>query len=81
MIEPTEEYGYQYLEIVQETRQSLDSEFAAASDELTLPLRLFNLRRAHKRDAEVNAQLDGVFTSIIAGDFTTARAVLDGLEG
>lgn len=81
IIEPTEEFGYQRLEIVQETRQSLDTAFTATSDDLILPLRLFKLRRAHEDDADINAQLDEVFNAIVAGDLTDARTILDGLDG
>ncbi|MBZ0292597.1 MAG: glycoside hydrolase family 99-like domain-containing protein [Anaerolineae bacterium] len=80
MIEPTEETGYQYLEIVQETRQSLDSEdFQFTADDLRLPLQLFNLRKAHADNAEAQTQLDEVFDAIIAGDLDTARAILESL--
>jgi hypothetical protein len=76
-IEPTEEYGYQYLEIIQETRQSLDSNFRIIADDLRLPMRLFLARRAFAGDDEVNAELDRAFAAIIADDLTTAQAILD----
>ncbi len=81
MIEPTEEYGYQYLDIVQETRHALDAAFSATPDDLTLPLRLFMLRRAHAGDADINTQLDALFELLIAGDFGAARADLNRLGG
>jgi hypothetical protein len=76
-LEPTIEYGYQYLEIVQEARQKLDGGFAPTADDLQLPMRLLQLRRAYAGDADVNAQLDNVFPAIIAGDLATAREILD----
>ncbi|MFN8451204.1 MAG: glycoside hydrolase family 71/99-like protein [Anaerolineae bacterium] len=76
IIEPTEEFGYQYLEIVQETRRSLESGFAPTADDLRLPLALFNARRAHAGDAEANAQLDEAFQALISGDTDAARAIL-----
>lgn len=79
-IEPTEEYGYQYLEIIQGTRQTLDSGFSAAPDDLRLPLRLLELRRAHQGDAEINTRLDEVFNAIVAGDVGTAQGILDNPE-
>lgn len=76
-IEPTEEFGYQYLEIVQETRRSLnEGDFEFTAEQLTLPLQLFNLRKAYTGDAEVNAQLDQVFDVIIAGDIESATRIL-----
>jgi hypothetical protein len=76
-LEPTIEYGYQYLEIVQEARQKLDGGFAPTADDLQLPMRLLQLRRAYAGDADINAQLDNVFSAIIAGDLATAREILD----
>jgi hypothetical protein len=75
-IEPTEEYGYQYLEIIQAARHEMDSDFAAGADDLRLPLRLYELRRSHAGDAEVNAQLDVASEAIIAGDLVTAQGLL-----
>ncbi|MEP7294175.1 MAG: glycoside hydrolase family 71/99-like protein, partial [Chloroflexota bacterium] len=75
-IEPTEEYGYQYLEIIQSTRQTLDAAFSADPDALRLPLQLLELRRAHADDAEVNAALDEVFSAIVSGDLTAAREII-----
>lgn len=77
MIEPTEEYGYQYLAMIQETRRNLDTDFEPTPDDLTLPLRLFEARRAYADDSTVNAELDQVFDAIVTGDLDTARDILD----
>jgi hypothetical protein len=77
MIEPTKQTGYQYLEIVQNTQRTLDAtDFAFTAEDLTLPLQLYNLRKAHADDADVQARLDEVFIAIIAGDLAEARAML-----
>jgi hypothetical protein len=76
-IEPTDEYGYQYLEIVQEQRRALTSVFQYTSEDLTIALELFNLRRAHEGNAEVNAELDAAFEAIIQGDMETARSIIE----
>ena len=77
-IEPTEEFGYRYLEVVQEARRATDrAGFRFAADDLRLPLRLFQLRQKHANDAEANARLDQVFDAILAGDLDLARAILD----
>ena len=78
MIEPTVEYGYQYLEMVQAARRSVDADFPYTADDLRLPLQLFELRKANRRDAAVNQTLDAVFEAIIVSDLTTARGLLDG---
>ncbi|MBN1641098.1 MAG: hypothetical protein JXA09_07670 [Anaerolineae bacterium] len=76
-IEPTEEFGYRYLEMVQETRREIDrSGFSYTADDLRLPLQLFELRNQYAQDADVQARLDGVFDAVLAGDLDTARAIL-----
>jgi hypothetical protein len=71
-IEPTEETGYHYLEIVQETRRNLDPFFTFKPDNLQLPLRFFQLRKEHPDDP----RLDEVFNAIISGDIETAISIL-----
>jgi hypothetical protein len=79
IIEPTEETGYQYLEIVQEYRTALDSEgFDFTPDDLRLPLEIFELRKAHAGDAEANARLDEAAAALLGGDTGTARDLLTG---
>ncbi|MBN2391674.1 MAG: hypothetical protein JXR84_13195, partial [Anaerolineae bacterium] len=77
IIEPTEEFGYRYLEIVQETRRGMaDGDFTFAAEDLRLPIQLFNLRREYDGDAAVNARLDEAFTALIAGDVDSAAAII-----
>lgn len=71
-IEPTEENGYRYLAIVQETRHNLDAEFAFTPDDLQLPLQLFRLRKEHPDDA----RLDEAFEAMVAEDVETASTLL-----
>jgi len=81
IIEPTEEFGYQYLEILQETRRAqLDAEFAFTAADLQLPLQLFKLRKEHSGSVEINTQLDEVFAAVQHGDVETARALLGAIE-
>lgn len=79
-IEPTEEYGYQYLEMLQEMRGSVDASFATTPDALRLPLRLLNARRASVGDAEANAQLDEAFAALVSGDTASAQSILANFE-
>jgi hypothetical protein len=80
-IEPTEEFGYRYLERVQATRRTTDPEgFPFAAEDLRLPLRLYELRKAYAGDAEVQAQLDGVFEAILNGDVEGAHVILADVE-
>jgi hypothetical protein len=76
-IEPTEEFGYQYLEMVQEVRRATDKAgFMFTADDLPLPLHLFKLRQKYAGDAEVNTRLDRVFDAILAGDLDLALTLL-----
>jgi hypothetical protein len=72
MLEPTEEYGYQYLEIVQETRRTLSDDFTFTADDLRLPFQLFELRKANPD----NPELDEVFAALINGDIESAQTLL-----
>ncbi|MBN1583020.1 MAG: hypothetical protein JXA89_20090 [Anaerolineae bacterium] len=76
-IEPTEEFGYQYLEMVQEARRATDKAgFVFTADDLRLPFQLFTLRNQYARDAEVNTHLDQVLDAVLAGDLDRARSIL-----
>jgi hypothetical protein len=76
-IEPTEEDGYRYLEMVQETRRASDGAgFAFTADDLRLPLQLFELRNQYASNANVNARLDQAYEAILAGDLDLARTLL-----
>jgi hypothetical protein len=81
VIEPTLEYGYRDLGIVQEFRRRfLQSDFAGSTNDLTLPLRLYNLRRqSTTNNSARNAELDRVFSEIVAGNTTSARRRLEEL--
>lgn len=76
-IEPTEEFGYQYLEIIQAARQRMDTGFTISTDDLRLPMSLLQARRNHTEDAEANARLDQAFAAIVTGDLATAREILN----
>ena len=77
-IEPTEEFGYRYLEMVQEARRAMAGDaFTFTAEDLRLPLRLFNLRREHTGDAAINQRLDEAFAALIAGDIDAATVIID----
>lgn len=77
-IEPTLEYGYQYLEHVQEIARSYRSLPYVAGD-LTLPYSIYSLRKAHPADLAMRAQLNQAAAFIVAGDPGQARSILNGL--
>jgi hypothetical protein len=75
MIEPTHEFGYTFLEIVQEARRAeLGADrFTFRAEDLRLPARLYALRKAGKVPA---AELDHVAALLNSGDASAARALL-----
>lgn len=74
IIEPTEEFGHLYLEIMQETQRSLQPNFPFTAEDLALPMQLLQLRQAG--DDSQQEALNGVFEAVVAGDLTTARDIL-----
>jgi Glycosyl hydrolase family 99 len=79
--EPTTEYGYSDLGIIQDSRREyLDSSFPYHTNDLTLALRFYNLRKRYGNNAAVSAELDRIFTNIISGALTTAGLQLTGIE-
>ncbi|EEF60589.1 glycoside hydrolase family 71/99-like protein [Pedosphaera parvula] len=81
MIEPTVEYGFRDLGIVQEQRrQYLDSSFSFGTNDLSIPFRIYQLRTALPTDIKLNAQLDAIIESVFKGELETARRNIDGLE-
>jgi hypothetical protein len=80
-IEPTEEYGYEYLEMVQEFRREwIDPEFPFISDHLRLPLRILELRRHFPDQSEADLLLDDASSLIISGQVDDATRLIDCLS-
>jgi len=81
MVEPTQEYGYRDLGIIQDCRRKyLEPDFPRNTNDLTLAFRFYNLRRQFSTNALMSAKLDGIFTDIASGRIDTARQELDQLE-
>jgi hypothetical protein len=81
VVEPTREYGYRDLGIIQDLRrQYLDPAFAHHTNDLTLATRVHNLRRQNGNDTNLSAALDQVFTTIIDGNLKAASRRLTELE-
>lgn len=77
MIEPTHEFGYTFLEIIQEQRrQEGGGPFPYTAADLRLPARLFALRKGGQVAA---GDLDDVARLLVAGQTDQARARLDQL--
>lgn len=81
VVEPTQEYGYRDLGIIQDLRrQYLDADFPGHTNDLTLALRLYNLRRQHSTNSIIAAELDRVFTNIVGDNLAAADLALTRLE-
>ena len=82
IIEPTVQYGYRDLGVVQDfRRQYLDPSFPWHTNDLNLALRVYNLRRQYgTTKPAVSAELDRVFTNIVSSNLTLAALQLTSLE-
>ena len=91
--EPTTEYGYADLGMIQNLRRLyLDAGFFYHTNDLTLALRLFNLRELYlygtnqvynlnvTANPVVSAELDRVFSNIVSGNLTVANLQMSGIE-
>jgi hypothetical protein len=76
MIEPTREFGYTFLEIVQQARRDEQSAFAFSADDLRLPTLLYELR---KEGGPTPATLDAISFALTNGDTAGARSILSGV--
>jgi len=78
VVEPTTEYGYRDLGIIQDCRrQYLDSRFNYRTNDLTLATRLYHLRRQHTSNENATTLLDQAFTNIVQGNLTEANRSLE----
>lgn len=82
MVEPTVEYGYRDLGVIQEHRRLyLDPTFSYRTNDLEIAGRLFNLRGRFRTNNAVKPKLDAVFNAVIANDLPLANRQLGELEG
>jgi hypothetical protein len=78
MIEPTHEFGYTFLEIIQRARRNeLGQAFTFTAEDLRLPARLYALR---KKTTFSPSQLDPIAELLNKGACQEARKQLDALE-
>ena len=79
--EPTTKYGYTDLGIIQDLRrQYLDASFPYHTNDLSVALRLYNLREEYGNNPSVSAELNRIFTNIASGNISTAKLQLTGVE-
>jgi hypothetical protein len=81
IIEPTQEFGYRDLGLIQDyRRQYLEPGFPYHTNDLALATRLYNLRRQYASNAIVSAELDRAFRNLVSGNIETANQQLAGVE-
>jgi hypothetical protein len=81
MVEPTQEYGYRDLGIIQDyRRQYLEPGFPRRTNDLAMAFRFYNLRRQFPTNIVVANELDGIFTNLVSGQLDTAKHQLEQLE-
>jgi hypothetical protein len=80
MVEPTEEYGFRDLGIIQDSRrQYLEPDFSRNTNDLTVAFQFYNLRRQFMTNTAISAELDRIFTNIVSGQFDKAKFRLNEL--
>jgi hypothetical protein len=82
IVEPTVQYGYRDLGVIQSfRRQYLDPNFPFQTNDLLLALRLYHLREEYAAtNAVLSAEMDRIFTNIVTSNLTAADLQLTGME-
>jgi hypothetical protein len=81
VIEPSAEFGYRDLEVVQRLRKRhLEPDFSATADDLRLPHRLFKLRKAETGRVAAARELDRIAGLLADRSTGPAREALDRLD-
>jgi len=76
-IEPSVQFGYRDLETTQKLRRKyIDPAFPYTAQDLRLPVRLYELRKAHKSYPAAQARLDQIASLLFHGNTRRARAEL-----
>ena len=80
IVEPTHEYGYRDLGIIQDSRrQYLQPDFSGNTNDLAMALRFYNLRRQSLANSVLSSELDRIFTNIVSGKIEDANLQLEQL--
>jgi len=80
VIEPTVDYGFRDLGIIQNfRRQYLDATFPYHTNDAAMALQLYNFRKQYGSTAILSAEMDRIFTNIVSGKLSTANLQLSGL--
>ena len=81
MVEPTQEFGYRDLGIVQDfRRQFLEPGFTRKTNDLAIAFQFYTARRSAGTNAVPSTELDRIFTQVVSGKLDAATAALDQLK-
>ncbi len=81
VIEPTVDFGYRDLGVIQDyRRQYLEPGFVGTTNEVALAYRFYQLRRQYLTNKIASAELGRTFTNLVKGDLATARSQITALE-
>lgn len=80
IIEPSAEFGYRDLEVLQKQRRSRAPQFLTTPEDLRLPLRLWRLRGRPAPTPAFTAELDRIAAQLAGADAAGARSALARLE-
>lgn len=81
MVEPTRQFGYRDLGIIQNLRrQYLEPGFPYDTNDLALAFRFYTLRKQYQGNPAISVELDRAFTNIITGNLPAAASQLAGIE-
>jgi hypothetical protein len=73
MVEPTQEYGYRDLGIIQDYRRRyLEPNFPWQTNDLALAFQFYKLRKS-STNSDMSAKLDTIFTNIVEGKIEAAK--------
>jgi hypothetical protein len=81
IVEPTLDFGYRDLGIIQDfRRQYLDTNFSYHTNDLTTALRFYNLRKKYGNSAPMAAELNRIFTNVVSGKVAAANERVTAIE-
>jgi hypothetical protein len=81
VVEPTTEFGYRDLGVLQNFRRRyLSPNYAGTTNDLSMAIRLYHARRKYTGNVVASAELDRVFNDAVRGDLQRANLRLRDLE-
>jgi hypothetical protein len=81
ILEPTLDFGYRDLGIVQNLRrQYVDPTFAYDTNSLAMATRVYNMRRLYGNNPPLASELNRIFTNIVSGSISRANLQLAAME-